>query len=88
MTPTPAEAVRRLQALLGLGPEQAERAVAEVLDTFGLEVNEYITRRHDELQGAGESNAAILERIAAELPSCRFRAPPLTVRQLRRRIYG
>ena len=85
---TPAEATRRLQALLGLRPDQARGAVAEVLDTFHLEVDEYITRRHGELQAEGGSNPEIFERIAGELPELRFRAPALTARQIRRRIYG
>jgi hypothetical protein len=88
VTSTPAAATERLQALLGLRPDQARRAVAEVLDTFQLEVDQYIARRHGELQAEGASNPEIFERIASELPGLRFRAPPLTPRQIRRRIYG
>jgi len=79
---------QRLQSLLGLSRTQATRAVAEVLDSLGLEVDEYIARRHGELQAQGESNSQIFERIAEELRLLRFKAPQLSARQIRRRIYG
>ena len=82
------DAQRRLQLVLGLGPEQAARAVAETLDSFQLEVDQFIVARHAELQAQGEANPDIFERIAAELGALRFRAPALSARQIRRRIYG
>jgi hypothetical protein len=82
------DAQQRLKSLLGLSGAQAARAVDEVLDSLGLEVDEYIGRRHAELQAQGESNHQIFERIASELRSLRFKAPALSARQIRRRIYG
>jgi hypothetical protein len=82
------DAQARLQSLLGLSRGQAERAVDEVLDTLALEVDEFIARRHAELQAQGESNTDIFERIACELRGLRFKAPELSARQIRRRIYG
>ena len=79
---------RRLQSVLGLSGTQASRAVDEVLDSLGLEVDEFIARRHGELQAQGENNAEIFERIAEELRALRFKAPELSARQIRRRIYG
>jgi hypothetical protein len=79
---------QRLQSLLGLSPGQATRAVDEVLDSLELDVDEYIRRRHAELQAQGESNETIFERISRELRELRFRAPVLSARQIRRRIYG
>jgi thioesterase domain-containing protein len=83
-----AEVQQRLQSVLGLSRTQANRAVDEVLDSLGLEVDEYIARRHGELQAQGESNSEIFERIAEELRALRFKAPELSARQIRRRIYG
>jgi hypothetical protein len=83
-----ADAERRLQVLLGLSAEQARRAVAETLDSFELEVDQYIVARHAELQAQGDANPEIFERIAGELAGLRFRAPALSARQIRRRIYG
>lgn len=82
------EARQRLESLLGLSAAQARRAVEEVLDSLGLEVDEYITRRHAELQAQGQGNLEIFERIAEELQALRFKAPRLSARQIRRRIYG
>ena len=82
------EVRQRLQSVLGLSRTQASRAVDEVLDSFALEVDEFIARRHGELQAQGESNSEIFERIAGELRALRFRAPELSARQIRRRIYG
>lgn len=79
---------QRLQSVLGLSRAQATRAVDEVLDSLGLEVDEFIARRHAELQAQGESNAQIFDRIAEELRALRFKAPELSARQIRRRIYG
>jgi hypothetical protein len=78
----------RLSAVLGLSSEQARRAVAEVFDALRLGVDEYIAERHAELQQQGESNERIFERIALELRELRFKAPELSSRQIRRRIYG
>jgi hypothetical protein len=83
-----AEVEQRLRSVLGLSPTQASRAVDEVLDALGLEVDQYINRRHSELQAQGESNGDIFERIANELRVLRFKAPDLSARQIRRRIYG
>ncbi len=79
---------QRLQAVLGLSPTQARRAVEEVFDALRLGVDEYIALRHSELQRQGEGNERIFERIADEVRALRFKAPELTSRQIRRRIYG
>ncbi|HEX2731895.1 MAG TPA: hypothetical protein VHM70_09825 [Polyangiaceae bacterium] len=87
--PNPIQEARlRLQLNLGLSRDAAERAVSETLDCFRFEVDEFIRDRHGELQGTGTSNTDIYQRIADELPALRFMAPPLTARQIRRRIYG
>ena len=82
------DAERRLRALLGLSAQQASRAVDEVLDVLRLDVDEFISARHAQLQAQGEQNPVIFERIAGEIAVLRFRAPALSARQIRRRIYG
>jgi len=78
----------RLRLVLGLSRDQARRAVAEIFDALRMDVDEYIAQRHSELQRQGESNPRIFERIARELGELRFKAPELSSRQIRRRIYG
>lgn len=67
---------------------EAEHVVAEIVAYFSESTEQFVTRRHAELQGEEHRNAQIFERIAAELRERRFAAPPLTERQIRRLIYG
>jgi len=64
-----------------LTPNEAARVVAEV-------VAYYVRRRHAELKRRGLTNDRIFDEITAELAARRFAAPPLSVRQLRRLVYG
>jgi hypothetical protein len=71
-----------------LGPGEAARVVADVLTYFGEPVEVFVRRRHAELRSRGLPNDEIFRRIAAELPDRRFHAPELSLRQLRRIVYG
>ena len=79
---------RRVTELHGLDETLARAVVAEVVDAFDATIDAFVARRHAELRRAGLGNEAIYERLGSELESWRFRAPQLTPRQLRRRIYG
>ena len=79
---------QRVAMMLGVSPDRASRVVAEVVDAFSSTVDDFIADRHLELKRRGWRNDAIYERIAQELADWRFRAPELTERQIRRRIYG
>ncbi len=72
----------------GLSERTAQRLVDEVLSYCQETVEEFIRRRHRELQALDLKNEAIFAEIAAELSTRRFCAPPLTERQIRRLIYG
>ncbi|MBE1558795.1 hypothetical protein [Nonomuraea africana] len=71
-----------------LGHGEAARVVAEVLAYFSETVEEFVRRRHEELKARGLTNDEIFPRIAAELPARRVAAPELSLRQLRRIVYG
>ena len=71
-----------------LSAPEAERLVNEVLSFLAETPEAFIRRRHLALQSQGLPNDAIFARLAAELERLRFRAPPLTARQIRRIIYG
>lgn len=88
MTHPAEDAVQRLQALCGLSREMAQRAVSEVLDAFGHDVDGFISARHAALRAQGLDNRDIYAVLEKELAELRFRAPLLSERQLRRRIYG
>ena len=67
---------------------EAERLVDEVLSFLGEQPEQFVRRRHLELQRQGLSNEAIFARLAQELSRRRFAAPAYTTRQLRRIVYG
>ncbi|MGW4648667.1 hypothetical protein [Kitasatospora sp. NPDC004289] len=71
-----------------LGPGEAVRVVAEVLAYFSETTEEYVRRRHGELQARGLTNERIFDRLTGELAARRVTAPELSVRQLRRIVYG
>lgn len=67
---------------------QVTRLVDEVLAFLDESAEEFICRRHRELQHEGRPNAEIFSRISEEAIRRRFRAPAYTQRQIRRIIYG
>ncbi len=67
---------------------EAARVVLDVLAYFDEPAEEYVRRRHREMQAKGLANAEIFERIAGELPYRAVTPPQLSLRQLRRIVYG
>jgi hypothetical protein len=80
-----AEHLSRTTAL-SLG--EAARVIDDVLIYFAEPASAYVRRRHAELRGRGLTNDEIFDRIAAELPTRRVAPPELSLRQLRRIVYG
>ncbi len=72
----------------GISRGQAGRLVEEVLSFFSETVEEFVRRRHRELQHAGVANAESFARIGHELSGRRFVVPQMSERQIRRVIYG
>ena len=68
--------------------KKAARVVAEVLGYFGESAEEFVRRRHRELKSGGLTNEKAFAWIAAELPARRVAPPQLSLRQLRRVVYG
>ncbi|MCX4667068.1 hypothetical protein OG453_10395 [Streptomyces sp. NBC_01381] len=67
---------------------EALRVIQDVLAYFDETTEEFVRRRHRELQGQGLLNAAIFEQISADLEYRAVAPPELSLRQLRRMIYG
>ncbi|GHA19875.1 hypothetical protein GCM10010345_25740 [Streptomyces canarius] len=67
---------------------EALRVVQDVLAYFDETIQEFVRRRHRELQAQGLVNAEIFERIGADLKYRAVAPPELTLRQLRRMVYG
>lgn len=88
VTHTAADLVEQIIRTTGLPAGEARRIVADVAAYFSEPVEDYVRRRHQELQLRGGRNEEIFERIRAELAHRPVRAPDLSARQLRRIVYG
>ncbi|NKB78163.1 MAG: hypothetical protein GKR96_14305 [Gammaproteobacteria bacterium] len=82
------ELINHLTHTTQLTPNQAHRLLDEVLAYFNEPIELFVQRRHQQLQDSGYKNVDIFSIIEQELISSRFPAPSLSIRQLRRLIYG
>lgn len=82
------ELVTYLERSSRLSRSEAERLVREVVAFFSEPLEDFVARRHRELQARGLRNDLIFQRIAAEVAERRFAAPALSERQIRRLVYG
>ena len=88
LDPFPQDLARYLAASTGLPQPTAVRVIADVTTYFGETIEEFVRRRHGELQRRQHRNHEIWPVIEAELRQRRFAAPGLSERQLRRIVYG
>jgi hypothetical protein len=72
----------------GLDPSQARRIVDDVLNYLDERPEAFVRRRHAALLRLGRRNDEVYARIAGEVAQRRFPAPPYSLRQIRRIIYG
>ena len=77
-----------LQRTTAIGPGEARRVVEDVLAWCAEDTEAFVRRRHRELRSEGAANPEAFEQIASELPARRVAAPRLSIRQIRRVIYG
>nr|WP_202515044.1 MULTISPECIES: hypothetical protein [unclassified Streptomyces] len=82
------ELVDHLTRSTALNRGEALRVVQDVLAYFDETTPDFVRRRHRELQAQGLVNAEIFERIEADLKYRAVAPPELTLRQLRRMVYG
>ncbi|CAL9274162.1 HU family DNA-binding protein OS=Streptomyces rochei OX=1928 GN=G3I25_22760 PE=4 SV=1 [Streptomyces rochei] len=82
------ELVDHLTRSTPLNRGEALRVIQDVLAYFDETTEEFVRRRHRELQAQGLVNATIFERIEAELKYRAVAPPELSLRQLRRIVYG
>nr|BFD84687.1 hypothetical protein StreXyl84_40880 [Streptomyces sp. Xyl84] len=82
------ELVDHLTRSTPLNRGEALRVVQDVLAYFDETTEAFVRRRHRELQAQGLVNAEIFERIAADLKYRAVAPPELSLRQLRRIVYG
>jgi hypothetical protein len=80
--------LEHLQRTTSIGPGEARRVVEDVLAWFSESTEAYVRRRHRELRAQGVANPDAFAVIARELTTRRVAAPALSLRQIRRVIYG
>lgn len=78
-----------LAVTLGLAPEQVSRLLEEVRSLYHETLPDFVRSRHEEYkQRMGLRNEEIYRRIQDDIRRWRFKAPEVTVRQIRRMIHG
>jgi hypothetical protein len=82
------ELVDRVAGSTGLTPAEAARVVDDVVAWYREPVEDYVRRRHTHHRRYGKHNPEIFALIADELSGRLVAAPSLSLRQLRRIIYG
>ncbi|MBC7301628.1 MAG: hypothetical protein H5T78_11795 [Nocardia sp.] len=82
------ELVRYVAASTGLSERVAARVVADIVGYFDETAEQFVRRRHTELQSRQMRNAEIWRQLDTELAQRRVAAPLFTARQLRRIVYG
>lgn len=86
---TDPEFIAYLAATTGLPAATCRRLVLEVLAQYDETLEDFVQRRHQQLQAVpGMKNPEIFTRIATEIPQRRFSATAPSARQIRRLIYG
>jgi hypothetical protein len=83
-----AERKRYLEAKYRLEAEELGFLLDDLWTFTEETAEEFVRRRHGELQREGLRNEAIYRRLGEEAAAGRFRSPPLSIRQVRRIVYG
>jgi hypothetical protein len=77
-----------LRQVTELSERDVPHVVDEIYDLFNVTLDGFVSARHDALQREGYRTDVIYRQILADLSEWRFAAPALSLRQIRRRIYG
>ena len=77
-----------LLASYDLDPDVIDRLAKDIWAFTRETPEEWIQKRHSQLQASGKRNEEIYGIIAREVTEIRFSAPAYTLRQIRRIIYG
>ncbi len=83
-----ADLVDRVAATTGLNHAEARRVIDDILAWYDERVEDVVRRRHAELKLRGVRNEQAFPMIATELTRRVVAPPELSVRQLRRIVYG
>ena len=82
------EFIRHLLRIVDIGERDLDKLIQELLEHWSESVEEFVRRRPRELQDSGLPNRLVYGQIAEEVTHRPVRAGPLSIRQIRRIIYG
>ncbi|MBU2512681.1 hypothetical protein KJ966_15195 [bacterium] len=71
-----------------ISEREFDRLLDEIHAFYELEVHEFIQQRHFQLKKEGLNNSTIYSLIQDEMDQRRFKAGKMSIRQIRRAIYG
>jgi hypothetical protein len=77
-----------LMRVVDLPEPLLDKLVGELRDHWSETADDFVRRRHVELQRRGVPNRLVYGQIARELALRPVKSPPLSERQIRRIIYG
>ena len=77
-----------LLGILDISGRELDKLVEELQDHWSETREQYVLRRHGELQREGVPNRRIYGILQREIRDRRFAPRPMTDRQVRRLIYG
>ena len=64
------------------------RLLEDIAGFFDMTLEEFVQLRHQQLRHQGLKNEEIYHRLLEEIKERRFKAASLSIRQIRRLIYG
>ncbi len=79
---------QHLSSSFDLDNDEVERLMEDLMEYFDLTMEEFVQLRHRQLQRLGLRNIEIYRNLQQEIRKRRFKAPSLSLRQIRRLIYG
>jgi len=79
---------RYLEERYALAPGELDQLLADLWAFTEERPEDFVRRRHGELQRQGLRNEAIYPRLAEECATGRFGCATLSLRQIRRIVYG
>lgn len=83
------EQLDHLAVTLGLPQDRLARLLEEVRTLYGMTLPDFVKSRHAEYrQRMGLRNEDIYRRILEDIREWRFKAPEVSIRQIRRMIHG
>jgi hypothetical protein len=71
-----------------LKTEDIPRLLGDIFGFFNLTLEDFVQSRHLDLKAIGLKNEEIYLTLQKEVEERRFKAPLLSLRQIRRMIYG